>query len=150
MNKDKEKLFKSISICQETGCWNWIGHIEKNGYGRFCYKGKSKWAHRCAYQIIVGEIPSGLELDHLCKNTRCVNPNHLEPVSHRENMKRAGFVLAKLHKAKTHCPQGHPYSGVNLVVWNNQRFCRICQTKYKRNYEESKKSHSKQSFKATP
>lgn len=72
----------------ETGCWNWTGAILKTGYGAMSWLGKNKPAHRIAYEQFVGPIPDGLVLDHLCRNTRCVNPDHLEPVTSTENIRR--------------------------------------------------------------
>ena len=73
-------------------CWIWRGTILKIGYGSCSYRHRATYAHRIAYEIYVGPIPRGLELDHLCRVTRCVNPAHLEPVTHAENMRRAKFV----------------------------------------------------------
>lgn len=70
------------------GCWFWTGEISANGYGGFRHP-DTKWAHRASYMLLVGPIPDGKYLDHLCRNTSCVNPDHLEPVTHQENLSRA-------------------------------------------------------------
>lgn len=70
-------------------CWNWTGAINLNGYGHLTLINGSARAHRVSYEIYVGEIPSGLVIDHLCSNRKCVNPAHLEPVTQEENMRRA-------------------------------------------------------------
>lgn len=77
-----------------AGCWLWTGTIAPNGYGYFAIKGRSQQAHRVAYELLVGPIPDGLDLDHLCRVRACVNPDHLEPVTRSENNRR-GFEARK-------------------------------------------------------
>jgi len=97
----------------ETHCWEWCLHL--NAYG---YAGKGGPASRVIYRELVGPIPEGLDLDHLCRNRSCVNPGHLEPVTHRENMRRA---------RKTHCRQGHPFDDENTrITPTGERRCRAC------------------------
>jgi hypothetical protein len=113
-------------------CWEWVASIGTSGYGQFKLNGNMVGAHRVAYQILVGEIPDGLHLDHLCRNRRCVNPDHLDPVTPPENARRAGMVkgmsavAGRMHAAKTHCPSGHEYSDTNTRV--NRRGRRVCRT----------------------
>lgn len=90
-----EKFQPRISIDEHTQCWEWQGEINRNGYGRVWVEGKRLMAHRAIYTLIVGPIPEGLVLDHLCSNRRCCNPAHLEPVTHRENTFRGRAVLFK-------------------------------------------------------
>lgn len=107
-------------------CWVWLASIWNSGYGQFFPGGgKNVSAHRYSYELAFGPIPDGLVLDHLCGNKRCVNPFHLEAVTHRENTLRFDGVASK-HAEKTHCPKGHPYSGDNLYEWRGSRFCREC------------------------
>jgi hypothetical protein len=124
----------------KTGdCWLWTGSTN-HGYGQFYVKGKSSpaRAHRVAYELTTGLIPEGMELDHLCHNRdascpggftcphrACVNPAHLEPVTHRVNGLRGRSVAAG-HAAKTHCPQGHEYTLENTRRANGRRQCRAC------------------------
>jgi hypothetical protein len=105
----------------ESGCWVWVGAVNNKGYGLTWFRRKITTAHRAYFIIAYGAVPTGLTLDHLCRNTRCVNPVHLEPVTHQENMRRGFFG------SKTHCPQGHPYAGENLVIpKSGGRRCRTC------------------------
>lgn len=119
-----------MSRVQETqaGCWEWTGARTRNGYGHVKVGGIHWMAHRYAYTVQVGPIPDGLQLDHLCRNRACINPAHLEPVSHGENLRRGRVGRYKLKNTK--CPSGHPYSGHNLVVrrLRDGRTCRVCRT----------------------
>jgi hypothetical protein len=103
-------------------CWAWTGGRSGGRYGMY----RRQYAHRIAYEQLVGPIPDGLELDHLCRNTLCVNPDHLEPVTHAENTRR-GFGPAGMAARRTHCPHGHPYDAANTYVRaTGGRRCRIC------------------------
>jgi hypothetical protein len=103
-------------------CWLWMTGIKGDGYGAFTANGKSLLAHRFSYTILIGPIPDGLELDHLCRRTGCVNPSHLEPVTSLENTQRGERAT------RTHCRRGHPYSGSNLYLLPHVkgRDCRTC------------------------
>lgn len=111
-------------VTPDDGCWLWQGVLNDRGYGNM-YLGYYKMgsAHRVSYEINVGPIPAGLQLDHLCRNPPCVNPAHLEPVTPRENIRRSTAPSA-LNMVKTHCVAGHPLSGPNLRV--NAAGHRIC------------------------
>lgn len=113
-------------------CWVWKGGTHKNGglaYGWFAIRESKSGgisAHRYSYTVLVGEIPSGLQLDHLCRNPLCVNPEHLEPVTGRVNILRGTSPVAK-NAAATHCKYGHPFSGDNLrITPRGWRKCRTC------------------------
>lgn len=126
---------------RDDGCLEWIGGKAGEGYGYF-YTGPAApgahgrvYAHRWAYEYAVGPIPDGLQLDHLCSNRACVNPDHLEPVTPLENVRRSAG-----NGSKTHCPSGHPYSGDNLRTYRAVRFCRACQRAYDRRRRATEKA----------
>lgn len=113
-------------------CWLWLGGKTPDGYGRFWLDGRNRPAHRVAYMWLVGEIQSGLQLDHLCRVHNCVRPAHLEPVSQQENIHR-GQGLQALNSRKTTCPAGHPYDKSNTYVSaKGHRHCRTCWRERKR------------------
>lgn len=89
-----ERFLAKVAVDADSGCWLWTGSINNHtGYGRFHFQGTGRDAHPIAYRLFVGEVPDGLELDHLCRVRHCVNPEHLDPVTHAENMRRAGIAL---------------------------------------------------------
>jgi hypothetical protein len=108
-------------------CWVWTGFRDRFGYGDFNESGRHKRAHRYAYLLVVGDIPDGLTLDHLCRVTSCVNPEHLEPVTAKVNTLRGNSITA-IQANKTHCKRGHPFSGDNLYVIGGKRPGRACRT----------------------
>ena len=123
-----ERLTRKIETPRDAdGCWEWRGYKDKPGYGTFNVGGYMRKAHRVSYETFVGAIPAGLHLDHLCRNHGCVRPDHLEPVTSRENTLR-GETLAATQVVRTHCPAGHEYSGLNLYLSNEgrKRRCRAC------------------------
>jgi hypothetical protein len=89
-------------VVDDAGCWIWTAAKDPTGYGRIWHTGTMKYAHRVAYELLVGPILPGLDLDHLCRVRACVNPLHLEPVTHRENLMR-GDTLARAHHEGRFC-----------------------------------------------
>lgn len=111
-------------------CWLWTGSLDQREYGRF---GKRGLAHRMAYEYLVGPAPKGLEPDHLCRVHRCVNPAHIEWVTHRENLRRGDIAAMAAHRRnQTHCKHGHsldPASGnVRIETAGRCRSSRRCLT----------------------
>lgn len=122
----EERFWEKVNVNTPSGCWEWLGKLNEDGYGSFYENKIVHRAHRWSYESIVGPIPDGLEIDHLCRNRACVNPEHMEPVTHAENVRRG--KSHEVNRKKTHCPQGHPYSGDNLYVSpKGYRACRTCQ-----------------------
>lgn len=126
-------------------CWTWTGAHFWSGYARVKYCGRDTVAHRVAYELAVGPIPKGLEIDHLCRNRGCVRPDHLEPVTHSVNERRGDTVIAR-NAAKTHCVRGHALSGVNVLIRRNgNRRCQACERAYQkrlRSRPESRAQHA--------
>ena len=121
-----ERFWNKVECEPNSGCWIWIGSLSK-GYGEIRQgKGKTRKAHRWAYETYRGPIGKNLQPDHLCKITQCVNPWHLQLVSARENAFRSNSIPAK-NSRKTHCKRGHPLSGSNLYLWKGCRSCKECQ-----------------------
>jgi len=118
--KTLERAMRLFNV-DDSGCWIWTGSISPAGYGRI----GGWYAHRLLYEESVGPIPDGFDLDHPCRVTRCVNPGHMEAVSHRENCLRGVGVAAQC-AAKTHCIRGHELSGDNLVSLRTRPTRRIC------------------------
>lgn len=121
--------FMAQIVEQDDGCWLWMGPRQrKNGvqYGCTRYAGRNEAAHRVAWRLFRGPIPAGLQIDHLCRVTRCVNPLHLEPVTQRENILR-GVGLAAVNARKTECIRGHQFTPENTIVHcGGKRACRTC------------------------
>jgi hypothetical protein len=108
------------------GCWQWTGGHTASGYGHISVgAGVCRMAHRVSWELHRGPIPDGHQIDHLCRNPSCVNPDHLEPVPPGLNTAR-GFGVGALNAEKTHCLRGHPFDGPNLRMERGKRICRAC------------------------
>lgn len=104
----------------DRGCWVWQAAVKGHGYGSFHLNGALRSAHRLVWENLVGPIPDGLTIDHLCRNKLCVNPAHLEPVTAAENLRRR-------YREQTHCLRGHLLAGANLSIkTNGTRRCKAC------------------------
>lgn len=109
------------------GCWEWTAATVNTGYGTVYHDGAMRLAHRVSYERHIGPIPNGLVLDHLCRNVRCVNPAHLEPVTNLENLRRQWASTPE----PTHCRAGHEYSEVGFYTrpgdrGNRRPVCKVC------------------------
>jgi hypothetical protein len=111
-----------------SGCWLWFGANNGVGYGHVWSGKKRRYAHRLAYETLIEKIPTGLDLDHLCRVRCCCNPAHLQPVSRKENARRGecGLVSGEQQRAKTHCKHGHPFTDENTYRVGGRRQCRAC------------------------
>jgi len=127
-----QTMFNSERVQQyiqraDDGCWNWTGPLGQRGYAVMRLDGPKYRVHRIAVVAQLGRDIPGLDVDHLCRNHSCVNPAHLEAVSHRTNVLRGESVVANQAR-RTHCPQGHPLEWPNLVVSEAKRGNRKCKT----------------------
>ncbi|GHG10148.1 HNH endonuclease signature motif containing protein [Streptomyces hydrogenans] len=123
----------------ETGCWEWQGWRNGAGYGYLRVDGRDRCAHRVTYEALAGAIPPGLELDHLCTNPPCVNPGHLEPVTHQENQRRVG-------QRQTACQrEGHDWTDPLNVRRrpDGRRYCAECDRKSCRDRYQAKRRGAK-------
>jgi hypothetical protein len=123
------------------GCWLWTGALNPKGYGRFNggvdLLNRNYYAHRFSYEVVIGLIPDGLTIDHLCRVRHCVNPEHLQAVPHRVNLLRGDTVIAA-NAAKSTCPDGHAH---DLLDSRGSRVCSICQrARYDRRNAQRRKA----------
>ena len=117
-----ERFWAKVDTRAPEECWLWTGGHDSNGYSSF---GDTR-GHRFAYELVVGPIPEGMVIDHLCRNPGCVNPAHLEPVTNAENIRRSPILGKKMKERRTHCAQGHPFDEENTKQTAVQRICRTC------------------------
>lgn len=124
------RFWSKVERVPFTTCWLWNGTMNPDGYGFFnVAQRKMVRAHRFAYKLMVGPIPGGLQLDHLCRERSCVNPAHLEPVTTGENTRR-GVGRTATNARKTACKRGHPFTPENTYLSGGLRECRICKHDY--------------------
>jgi hypothetical protein len=127
-----DRLLAGCVVDAETGCWVWQRAKNAKGYGRVLIGSRVDgtrrvvYAHRLSYELHVGPVPDGLDLDHLCRNTSCCNPAHLEPVTRRENVLRGEAPAAKQWRLGE-CNRGHAFTPENTYVNKGKRYCRTCQ-----------------------
>lgn len=120
-----------LKIRARGDCYEWTGAKDKDGYGLFkAGEGVMVRAHRYAYSLAKGHLPTGAILDHLCRHVWCVRPTHLEVVSTQENIRRG--ETGKWQNRRTHCPQGHERTQTNTIIRGGKRACRLCIRIYRR------------------
>lgn len=136
---DLQEKIKANVVIDESGCWLWQKSKRSSGYGQICFDGRIEYVHRVSYEVFVGPIPEGQEIDHLCRVRHCANPKHLEPVSHADNIRRSDAVMGVNHR-KTSCSNGHPFDEKNTRHKNGRRYCRACDADHHRNARASKRS----------
>lgn len=132
-NKPKPPMQRFWKYVQKTdSCWLWTAGLSPDGYGNFLYGGRAGKAHRFIYEEFKGPIPDGLEIDHLCRQRNCVNPAHLEAVTHAENVRRGSNATKPL------CSNGHAFD----MIKDGRRLCSICRRdKALFYYYENKERH---------
>jgi hypothetical protein len=129
-----DNMTKRFEVDPDSGCWVWTQGVSSNGYGKARVGRRQPSAHTWFYETLIGPVPAGLGLDHLChthdpdcpggsgcKHRRCVNPAHLEPVTQAENVRRGHHGIKR-----THCRNGHALTGTNVRVRGPRRYCRAC------------------------
>ncbi|MDO8672706.1 MAG: HNH endonuclease signature motif containing protein [Dehalococcoidia bacterium] len=143
----ERRFWPKVEKAPDSECWRWTAAFDWGGYGQFAVTHLSiQPAHRVAYELLIAEVPDELEIDHLCRNRWCVNPAHLEPVTHRENMERGLGTMATPLRTN-HCKRGHEFTTTNTVISkrNGARHCKTCQQyrprhiEYERAYRLRKK-----------
>lgn len=146
-----DRIDEKISPEPNSGCWLWMGSVGSHGYGQI---GKipelaTTVVHKLLYEKKFGPVPKGLELDHLCRIRSCVNPDHLEPVTRRENLRRGISPIAR-QMQQTECKNGHPLSGDNLVTYRTKygigRRCKICRDAWMLATDEHRKARMRQYY----
>jgi len=133
------RIRSKIRVSTETGCWEWTAAIGTVGYGKIVWEGRVVDSHRVVYGLLVGPIPDGLVIDHLCHtpecrdfadrtgctHRRCQNPEHMSTVTQRANVLR-GMSAPAMNARKTHCAAGHEYTSETMTLDSGARRCKIC------------------------
>lgn len=134
------RFFDKVDTDFDSGCWNWTGARcgTNRAYGQFFLDGRRQLAHRAAWRIFIGEMPEGYDLDHLCRNPRCVNPWHIEPVPHRENVRRGWAAILAARRELLVCPSGHRLDEANIYVDPlGAARCRACRREAQKRWREA-------------
>ena len=139
-----ERILSRLEFVTESGCLIWTGGENGCGYGTVWLNKKRRYVHRLLYECFVGEIPSGMEIDHLCRVRCCANPLHLHAVTSRQNT-LLGIGPAALNASKVSCKEGHALTPDNIYLrygrtGNEERGCRICTLKWNRQYKAKRRA----------
>lgn len=138
---DVDRLWKSVR--KTNDCWLWTGALDTRGYGQIKVAGRLWMVHRVVYELAVVRLAGDLVVDHLCRVPTCVRPDHLEPVTNRENTLRGTNFIAE-NAAKTHCPQGHAYDEANTIrERSGRRRCHTCKLAVQARGRTKRKSRAK-------
>jgi hypothetical protein len=137
-HEQEKRFWKKVKVHQPAGCWRWKGTLDRLGYGSFWIAGKNYRAHRLAYTLLIGAIPDGLQLDHLCRNPSCVNPDHLQPVTNRENLARSQAPSHRVRRLGV-CQKGHSDFRVRA---DGRWVCRVCSAANDRRFKEKKRAEN--------
>lgn len=138
-DRTESRLLSKTEITS-AGCWQWIGAKQPTGYGTLWNGSRPEQAHRISYRHYRGDIPAGFDIDHLCRNRGCVNPDHLRAVPHRENMRVSDTVMGR-NAAKLFCKRGHAFEGDNLRIIKGTRQCRACMNIRAAAYRQRRRGH---------
>jgi len=145
----EQRLLRMSTADAATGCRIWTRSLNIDGYGIIKVggrKGRNLRAHRVAYELAHGPISPDLELDHLCRNRRCIEPSHLEPVTHADNITRG--LTGNHNKIKTHCPQGHEYTPENTMLYQTRgraaRGCKTCRYVRSRDHNRARRARERE------
>lgn len=134
-----ERFWSKVN--KTDGCWIWTAYRDDKGYGCFGFRGKVWKAHRVAYELATGPIPTGAHILHSCDNPSCVNPEHLRAGTHADNMRDKVARGRDFQASQTHCKHGHPFNATNTYVRpNGSRACIACAVERKRQYRAKKKA----------
>jgi len=132
----RQRFWEKVAVGLPEMCWEWQASGWANGYGAFCVNGKNTTAHRAAWEIHNGPIPDGLHIDHICKNRRCVNPDHLRAVTPRDNVTLNSESVVAANRTKTHCSRGHEFNEDNTRWTGGTRSCRACRRMTRRSWQQ--------------
>lgn len=132
-----ERFVDKIDVL-DNGCWQWLGSLVSSGYGMFSVGSTNFYAHRFSYLLYNGELTKPLHIDHLCRNRGCVNPEHLELVTMKENILRGEGTGAR-NARKTHCKRGHEFTPDNIRYEGKGKVCRTCNNEFHRVYDQKKR-----------
>jgi hypothetical protein len=131
---EMHRIMEKIERSAATGCWLWTASCRQNGYGQVYFRGTMTEAHRAVWTLHRGSVPIGMQLDHLCRVRSCVNPDHLEVVTGRENTYRS-LAPSAMNKRKTQCVNGHAFDDTNTWISGGKRYCRECRRRRVREFQ---------------